>query len=762
MNMPFKIYYSNCIQQYNNCLYPNEVDVIDIESLKKAVSHDYVCAKYKDNYRSIDNFISSNCVGVDFDNDHSNNPDDWITSTSIKEMFSGVPYLVHYSKSHMKPKVGKGKTEYGPRPRFHVIFLIDEITNADEYKAIKERLYDYCPLIDPNAKDSARFLAGTAEPLVEYHEGTITLNNFLDDVISEKAFSELGEVIPEGSRNATMHKIACSLLVKYGISDESKSKYKEASTKCNPPLDKDELNLIWKSAAKFYKNKVITNPSYTKPEEYNKPTEIKWDTPIPFEKPTLPTFPVDALPKIIRDYVVAVAETTQTPVDMAATASLAIMSLCMQGRYRIDGKADWNEPVNLYTLIIAESSERKSAIISFMTRPVNEYELNYNNTNAGRFEASRMRKSALESKKKTVESQYAKGKASETDLTEIADKVASFKEEKPKKLYVDDITTEKLTSILSDSGGKTAIISTEGGIFDVLAGMYNKSVNIDVFLKGYSGDTIRVDRIGRPSELIQKPALTILLSVQPSVLSQLISNSTFEGKGLTTRFLYALPESLIGKRKFHTSPIPPEVSRLYDMKIKDVLNEEENLIDNQTVRLDSEASSLFEAFHDENEKIMGENTEIKTWRGKLVGNVLRISALLARFNKDQFNPFFDITPPLVVSKDDMANAILIGKYYIEHAKASYLLMGIDPINKQAEYVLANIKKNGFYEFSKRDILRASRSYKTVDAITPVLNRLVEYGYIQVKQTNKKTESYLSNPIIFNQNNKEEKHNEQKD
>ncbi len=327
MNMPFKIYYSNCIQQYNNCLYPNEVDVTDIESLKKAVSHDYVCARYKNNYRSIHNFISSNCVGVDFDNDHSNNPDDWVTSTSINEMFNGVPYLVHYSKSHMKPKIGKGKTEYGPRPRFHVIFLIDEITNAEEYKAIKERLYDYCPLIDPNAKDSARFLAGTSEPLVEYHEGTITLNKFLDDVISEKAFSELGEVIPEGSRNATMHKIACSLLVKYGVSDESKTKYREASSKCNPPLEKDELNLIWKSAAKFYKNKVVTNPSYTKPEEYNKPAEIKWDTPIPFEKPSLPTFPVDALPKIIKDYVVAVAETTQTPVDMAATAEIYCMGI---------------------------------------------------------------------------------------------------------------------------------------------------------------------------------------------------------------------------------------------------------------------------------------------------------------------------------------------------------------------------------------------------------------------------------------------------
>ena len=462
------------------------------------------------------------------------------------------------------------------------------------------------------------------------------------------------------------------------------------------------------------------------------------------------------MPKIIKDYVVAVAETTQTPVDMAATASLAIMSLCMQGRYKVIGKADWNEPVNLHTLIIAEPSERKSAIIGLMLRPINEYELKYNQDNGYRFEASRIHKSALEIKKKTIENQFAKGKATENDVTEVSKQLDSFKEVKPKKLYVDDITTEKLTSVLADSDGKTAVISTEGGIFDVLAGMYNKSVNIDVFLKSYSGDSIRVDRIGRSGSFIEHPTLTILLSVQPSVLSQLISNTTFEGKGLTTRFLYALPESLIGKRKFHTSPIPSEVSRLYDMKVKDVLNEEENLIDDQIVRLSSEASAIFEAFHDENEKIMGENTEIKTWRGKLVGNVLRISALLARFNKDQFNPFFDITPSLEISKDDMANAISIGRYYIEHAKASYSLMGIDPINKQAEYVLTNIKKNGFYEFSKRDILRASRSFKTVESLTPVLNRLVEYGYIQVKQTNKKTESYLSNPIIFNQNNKEEK------
>ena len=32
MNIPFKIYYSNCIQQYNNCLYPTEVEVKSIQA----------------------------------------------------------------------------------------------------------------------------------------------------------------------------------------------------------------------------------------------------------------------------------------------------------------------------------------------------------------------------------------------------------------------------------------------------------------------------------------------------------------------------------------------------------------------------------------------------------------------------------------------------------------------------------------------------------------------------------------------------------
>lgn len=105
MEHKYKLFYSDYIQRYDNKKYPHEIDIVNIKTLTTATSFDYVCARYKDNLRSNDNFISSNCVVFDFDNDHSNKEDDWITPDDIKNIFIDVPYLVHFSKSHMKEKV---------------------------------------------------------------------------------------------------------------------------------------------------------------------------------------------------------------------------------------------------------------------------------------------------------------------------------------------------------------------------------------------------------------------------------------------------------------------------------------------------------------------------------------------------------------------------------------------------------------------------------------------------------------------------------
>lgn len=102
--------------------------------------------------------------------------------------------------------------------------------------------------------------------------------------------------------------------------------------------------------------------------------------------------------------------------------------------------------------------------------------------------------------------------------------LADFQKVTSLRLYVDDVTTEKLTSVLVDNNGTAAVVSAESGIFDMLAGIYTKNVNIDVFLKSHSGDDIRVDRIGRNSGTIFHPALIVLLALQPSVLSGMMSD----------------------------------------------------------------------------------------------------------------------------------------------------------------------------------------------------------------------------------------------
>ena len=170
---------------------------------------------------------------------------------------------------------------------------------------------------------------------------------------------------------------------------------------------------------------------------------------------------------------------------MAATASLAILALCLQGKFKIKSKKDWQEPLNLYTLIVAPPTERKSAVTVLMSEPVKQFEAAENERLAPLIKQSRMEKQILQNRKKALEVKLSKKPFDDkSELQSLSQELNDFKEIKPCRLFCDDITPEKLTGILSDNNGKTAILSAEGGIFDVLAGRYNNgNANIDVFLK---------------------------------------------------------------------------------------------------------------------------------------------------------------------------------------------------------------------------------------------------------------------------------------
>lgn len=739
---PIVVYTADCSGNAANCRYPNEVKITDEVSAKQAFATDMVCTRYKNHYRSTANFEVANALPGDCDNDHSEIAAEWITPEDIADLFADVPYVLHYSRHHMRIK-----GEKSARPRFHVVFLIAPERDTERYAALKQRLLAAFPFFDANAMDVARFLFGTEDPQVIYHPGTTPLNEFLDDLENEQAFVGMGHTIPEGNRNSTLSRIGAKIIKRYGDTAKSKELFLQAAEQCIPPLEDRELENIWAGKQRLYV-KMRKQPGYIPPDAYNGTGSVVWETPLPFDEYDLPTFPVDALPETVRRYVLAVAESTQTSVDMAAVEALGVGSLCSQGKYFIRGNADWAEPLNIYTVVILPPAERKSSVLSMMIRPVEEYEKEENSRrNAGIIE-SQMVLSRLEKERRSLVERASKGKATEEEVRAKATEIAKYEPVKPLRLFVDDVTSEKLTSVLAENKGCAAVVSAEGGIFDIISGLYSRNVNIDVFLKGHSGDTIRVDRIGRASESIIHPALTMVLAVQPEVLNGLMSNNTFRGRGLTARFLYAMPKSTVGSRSFSTNPIPEGVRARYQALIETILSSDN---EQEPISLDDGAREVLETLFNEVEgRLKGDLAEISDWAGKFVGAVLRISGILhvMKYPKDSM---FD-----AVDRETMEHAVTIGRYFLAHAKAAYSLMGADTVNKDAQHLLSFIKRERLAEFSRRDAMRLCRSFKTADSLQPVLNRLCEYGYIAVKPQEpvsgigrRPSETYVTNPAVLN-------------
>lgn len=261
--MKFTIYTADCTGNEKNTLYPNQRVITCEGDLKKSITADHVCALYKNNIRSDSNFMVSDVVPMDCDNDHSDNPDEWITPEFLADNLTDVAFAITYSRHHMMPKGNKSA-----RPRFHVFFPTAPCNDAHTHKAIKAKIYKELSFFDGNALDASRFLFGCPSD-VYWHEGSLSIEDWLTLMKSNRN-------IPQGQRNSTMSRIAGKLVKRFGVTDTAYQKFLEKAAECNPPLPDDELETIWHSACKFGK-KVAAQDGYISPEEYGRHSLIPED-----------------------------------------------------------------------------------------------------------------------------------------------------------------------------------------------------------------------------------------------------------------------------------------------------------------------------------------------------------------------------------------------------------------------------------------------------------------------------------------------------
>ncbi len=268
--MELILYTADCTGKAVNCLYPHEKKITNQKELVEAIAQDQVFAKYKDSYRSIENFISSSVIPLDCDNDHSEKPEDWLTADKLTEIFEDMQFVLIPSRNHMKEKNGKAA-----RPKYHVLFPVADYTDPTLYAAVKSAIQKKYPFFDDNAVDAARFFFGSkcTEDDVVWHDGFLQIDEDLDetDMLEQEEAAMpiyMGGSITEGSRNNTMSHFAGRVLKKFGITDKAHQLYMERAEKCEPPLSKAELDSIWKSAVKFA-NKVQAQDGYIPPDKFN-------------------------------------------------------------------------------------------------------------------------------------------------------------------------------------------------------------------------------------------------------------------------------------------------------------------------------------------------------------------------------------------------------------------------------------------------------------------------------------------------------------
>lgn len=201
-----------CCGNVKNCLYTDERVARSEDEFKEAVANDHVFIQFKNKYRCEANFIRTTTLVVDCDNS-----EDWINKENVEQAFLGVSFVIYTSRNHLKIKGNKLA-----RPRFHVIFFIDECLKAKEYKDLLERVQSYFPYFDTMALDAARFFYGNDNTEVFFEEGSMNLSQFFGE---EDAFANLSEEIAEDNRNANMFNWAVRALKRYRNVAETRKRF---------------------------------------------------------------------------------------------------------------------------------------------------------------------------------------------------------------------------------------------------------------------------------------------------------------------------------------------------------------------------------------------------------------------------------------------------------------------------------------------------------------------------------------------------------
>jgi len=459
----------------------------------------------------------------------------------------------------------------------------------------------------------------------------------------------------------------------------------------------------------------------------------QWPEPLLFGEAEAPEISTDLLPCYLGQYGAAVSRATQTPAGLAVMFALSTVAACLQKRVEVSPYGDgYKEPVSLWTNTALDSGTRKTAVKNAMTAPLTMWEKEQEEKTKPEIKRVNHVRDLNQKRIDQLKAKAAKPDVASSDREECLKVIMQIEDETPDeikapKVWTDDVTPERLQALMADHGERMALISDEGGIFEVMAGLYsNGRANVNVFLQGHAGSPVRVDRQGR-SVTLDRPALSFGLSVQPEVVSDLAqgNKARFRGNGLLARFLYCIPRSNVGSRDVtRRIPIPESVKIAYEGGIMGLLGidpvyDEQGREQPRILTLAPDALQAWEQFSqyiENRQGPAGDLHNIRDWAGKLPGAALRIAGL--------FHVVEHGTTTAVIGRSAVEQALDLCDLLIPHAFAAFDLMGDDQASGDAKVVLKWILAKKQTSFRQNDAFRENRRFRNVERLEKALRVLI--------------------------------------
>lgn len=480
--------------------------------------------------------------------------------------------------------------------------------------------------------------------------------------------------------------------------------------------------------------------------------EHHWPTPLPLciEKEATP-YPVEALPFLVRDAVIAYQRYGQQPLPLVACSALAGISLAAQAMANVARDSNLISPVSLYFLVIATSGERKSAADQTFIQPLRQWENDRKEKMATKVEIANTLHQAWRAEKNGLLQQIRRSALDDENSDYLKMQLIELLSEEPDipllpTLFFEDVTQEALAFHLARHWPSVALWSDEGGIVLSSHSMQQNATKFVTTLNRlWDGNAFRAHRKTTASSTIAHRRLTLNLMLQPLILQQMLTkqDGIIRHSGFLPRCLIAYPSTAMGNRYYQEPPQKAPAMTRFHARLIECLNQSLSLDRSgckaiPILTLSSRAKNAWVAFFNQMER--GLNHEqwfaIADFASKAAENVARLAAL--------FHLFEGATGQ--IHEDTLERATHIISWHLQEALR--LLVKADPpkVHQQAIQLLEWIKSNGLTETSPR-YLQQYGPVRDKKARNSALQILIEHGYLRETTRGKSTQLQI-NSLLY--------------